>query len=71
MWVIFSVPLFKSIMEKERIYGYFMEDGAAAHTANYFNNVLNKVFLPSRQTDKSHRVIFTRSSDLKLYDLYL
>jgi hypothetical protein len=33
-------------MEEERIHGYFMQAGALAHTANYFINVLNKVFLP-------------------------
>jgi hypothetical protein len=31
-------------MEEERIYGYFMQDGAVALTANYFINVLNKAF---------------------------
>jgi hypothetical protein len=71
MWVTFFVPFFESIVEEERIYGYFMQDGAVAHTANYFINVLNKMFLPLRQTDKSHRVLFARSSDLNLHDFYL
>jgi hypothetical protein len=29
------------------------------------------MFLPLRQTDKSHRVLFARSSDLNLHDFYL
>lgn len=47
----FFVPFLETIMEEERICGYFMQDGAVAHTATYFINVLNKVFLPSRQTE--------------------
>jgi hypothetical protein len=30
-------------MEEDKTYAYFMQDGATAHTANYFINVLNKV----------------------------
>jgi hypothetical protein len=31
-------------MEEEKTYGYFMQDGATAHTADYSIYVLNKVF---------------------------
>jgi hypothetical protein len=35
--------LFEGITEEENMYGYFMEDLAAANTANNSINVLNKV----------------------------
>jgi hypothetical protein len=38
--VNFSV-LFESIMESEKTYCYFIQDGATAHTANYSISVLN------------------------------
>jgi hypothetical protein len=31
-------------MKEEKTYGYFMQDGATAHTANYSINVLNEEF---------------------------
>jgi hypothetical protein len=37
-------PFFGSIIEEEKTYGYFMQDGATAHTATYSINVLNEVF---------------------------
>jgi hypothetical protein len=40
----FLGPSFWSITEEEKTYGYFMQDGATAHTAIYSINVLNKVF---------------------------
>jgi hypothetical protein len=37
-------PFFGSIAEEEKTYGHFTQAGAAAHTATYSINVLNKVF---------------------------
>jgi hypothetical protein len=44
-------PFSGSITEEE--YGYFMQDGATAHTDNFAINVLNKVF---DNTLVSHRL---------------
>jgi hypothetical protein len=37
-------PFFGSIAEEDKTCGYFMQDGATAHTATYPINVLNEVF---------------------------
>jgi hypothetical protein len=54
MSLTFLGPFFDSITLEEKTYGYFMQDGATAHTATYSINVLNEVFedrLISRQSD--------------------
>jgi hypothetical protein len=35
---------FSGALRKKKRYGYFMQDGATAHTATYTINVLNEVF---------------------------
>jgi hypothetical protein len=60
-------PFFGNITEEEKTYGYFMQDGATAHTATY-SNVLNEVF--------ENRLISrglwpARSPDLNPRDFYL
>jgi hypothetical protein len=44
MSLTFLGPFFENIKEEEKTYGYFMQDGATAHTANYSMNVLNELF---------------------------
>jgi hypothetical protein len=55
------------LKQKER-HGYFMQDGATAHTDIYSINVLNKVF-----EDRliSCRLWPERSPDLNPWDFYL
>jgi hypothetical protein len=36
--------LLESVMEEEKILGYFKQEGDKAHTANYSINVLNRKF---------------------------
>jgi hypothetical protein len=69
-WYVSDIlrPFFGSITEEEETYGYFMQDGATAHTATYSINVLNEVFenrLISRGLWPS------RSPDLNPCDFYL
>jgi hypothetical protein len=54
-------PLFGSITEEEKTYGYFMQDSATAHTATYSINVLNELKQSIRETTSSIEV-----SELKL-----
>jgi hypothetical protein len=44
-WYICGIldPVWTALQEEKR-YGYFTQDGATAHTANYSINVSNKVF---------------------------
>jgi inhibitor of nuclear factor kappa-B kinase subunit alpha len=68
MSLTFLGPFLDSITEEEKTYGYFMQDGATAHTATYCINVLNEVF--------ANRLISrglwpARSPDLNPCDFYL
>jgi hypothetical protein len=61
-------PFFDSITEEKKRHGYFMQDGATAHTATYSINALNEMFenrLISRGLWPSV------SPDLSLCDFYL
>jgi inhibitor of nuclear factor kappa-B kinase subunit alpha len=63
----FLGPYFENITEEEKTYGYFMQDGATAHTVTYSINILNEVF--------EDRVIScglwpARSPDLNPCDFY-
>jgi hypothetical protein len=55
-------------MAEEKIYGYFMQDGATTNTVHYIINVTNKV---SEDRLISHRLWPARSPDLHPYDFHL
>jgi hypothetical protein len=53
---------------RRKIDGYFMQDGAIAHTTNYAIDALNEVFTGRLI---NHRLWTARSPDLNPCDLYL
>jgi inhibitor of nuclear factor kappa-B kinase subunit alpha len=67
MSLTFLGPFLRALWKKKR-HGYFMQDGATAHTATYSINILNKVF-----EDRliSRRLWPARSPDLNPCDFYL
>jgi hypothetical protein len=67
MSVTFYSP-FSGALRKKKGHGYFMQDGATAHTATYSINVLNEVF---ENRLISHRLWPARSPDLNPCDFYL
>jgi hypothetical protein len=62
------MALFREHYGRRKRRGYFMQDGATAHTATYSINVLNKVF---ENRLISHGLWPARSPDLNPCDLYL
>jgi hypothetical protein len=67
MSMTFFSPCSRALQEKER-HGYFIQDSATAHTADYSIKVLNKV---AEERMISHRLWPVRSPDLYPYDFYL
>jgi hypothetical protein len=65
--VTFYGPFLGALRKKKR-HGYFMQDGATAHTATYSTNVLNEVF---ENRLISHGLWPARSPDLNSCDFYL
>jgi hypothetical protein len=69
-WFVTDIlrPFFDSITEEQKTYGYFMQDGATAHTAIYSIKVLNEVF---ENRLISRGLLPARSADLNPCDFYL
>jgi hypothetical protein len=67
MSLTFLGPFLRALRKKKR-HGYFMQDGATAHTATYPINVLNEVF-EGRLLSRGLRP--ARSPDLNPCDFYL
>jgi hypothetical protein len=59
---------FSGVLRKKKRHGYFMQDGATAHTATYSINVLNEVF-ESRLISRG--LWPARPTDLNPCDFYL
>jgi hypothetical protein len=66
--VTFYGPFAGALRKKKKTYGYFMQDGATAHTATYSINVLNEVF---ENRLISRRLWPARCPDLNPCDFYL